>query len=97
MFNTKNRSAKITGKVKIEYFITGFLFSLLFITLLRNQVREIGPGFLPSCFSPDQGRPVRYPQGGLIDKKVRKVLSIATGGPAGPNAGRPVILTKAKK
>ena len=83
-------------KVKgYEYFICGFLFSLLFITLLRNQVRENGPGFLASCFSPNQGCPVCIPQGSFIDCKVRGALFNATGGPAGPNAGRPVILTKA--
>jgi len=39
-------------KVKTIYFVNGFLFSLLFITLLRNQIREIESGFFedsPPC------------------------------------------------
>jgi len=79
-------------KVKIEYFVTGFLFSLLFITLLRSRPPMAG-GFIPASLSPIEGRPVRSSQGGLIDRKVRGALSIARGGPVAQDTARPVIST----
>ena len=76
-------------RVKQAIFIIIFL---LFITLLRNPPPQAG-GFIPASFiSLIEGHPLRLSQGGLIDSKVRGALSNATGGPAGPNAGRPVIL-----
>ena len=91
-YNTKAR------KVKAEYFITGFLFSLLFITLLRNRPPQAG-GFIGNnpfartvsgSASFSSGCPVCSSQGSLLSKG----NLLKTGGLVTPDAVRPFILAR---